>query len=187
MAGQCPMPKSAVCIPGGGPFMSARIDRNGAPAHPVEKSLGRGTRSCILGHVGAPPSADGGPTRGRVLVIDDEPAIGRVVGRSLSAEHDVTSVTRARDALARIGEGERFDVILCDLMMPELTGMDFFFELERSFPEQARRVIFLTGGAFTTTIADFVDKVANSRIDKPFDPHMLRRIVRERVAGGATA
>jgi CheY-like chemotaxis protein len=117
-----------------------------------------------------------------VLVLDDEPGIGRVVQRSLAADHDVTSVTEARAALDQIAGGERFDVILCDLMMPVVTGMDFLLELERTVPEQARAVIFLTGGVFTAKVAEFMDRVKNPRIDKPFDPQMLRKIVRQRVA-----
>ena len=119
--------------------------------------------------------------RGRVLVIDDEVLIGSVVRRALSRHHDVTVLTSAGDALARLRAGERFDVILCDLMMPEMTGMEFFEELSRSHPDVAARVIFLTGGAFTPRARAFLDGVENQRLDKPFDNQSLRVLVNEQV------
>ena len=60
--------------------------------------------------------------RARVLVIDDDQRLGTLVARMLAREHEVTVLTSARAALDRIAAGERFDVMLCDLMMPELTG-----------------------------------------------------------------
>ena len=69
-----------------------------------------------------------------MLVVDDEPALTRVLDRALSKHHDVDAVTSARDALARIEAGERFDVIVSDLMMPEMTGMALYEEIRRSRP-----------------------------------------------------
>ena len=88
--------------------------------------------------------------RGRILVVDDEPMLGTAVRRMLSAEHEVLAVTSARDAIERVFKGERFDIILCDLMMPEVTGMDLHAELVRFAPEQAEKMVFMTGGAFTS-------------------------------------
>ncbi len=70
-------------------------------------------------------------------------------------EHDVTLTTNAVDALMRIRNGETFDVILCDLMMPEMTGVDFYVELQKLAQDQAMRVVFLTGGAFTPQARGF--------------------------------
>jgi signal transduction histidine kinase len=107
--------------------------------------------------------------RARVLVVDDEIAIGRVLMRSLSRFHDVAMLTSGTEALARIASGERFDVILSDLMMPEVTGMEIYEELSRIAPDQAKRMVFLTGGAFTERARAFLDGVPNARIEKPFD------------------
>ena len=74
-----------------------------------------------------------------------------------------------------------FDVILSDLMMPEMTGMDFYDELERRFPDAARRMVFVSGGAFTPKANAFLDRVTNPRIDKPFDPRKVRDIVQQRL------
>jgi CheY-like chemotaxis protein len=116
--------------------------------------------------------------RGRVLVVDDEPAIGRAIQRWLQTEHDVTAVTAARDALSRIAAGEPFDAILCDITMPEMTGGELHDELTRVAPEMAERMVFLTGGAFTKDSMEFLARVKNPRIDKPFRVADLRAAVR---------
>lgn len=119
--------------------------------------------------------------RGRVLVVDDEPLVGQTIRRGLRTEHDVSVVQRARDAFALVTDGARFDVILCDLMMPDLTGMDLYAELLQTAPEQAERMVFLTGGAFTPRARQFLDQVENHRVEKPFDMTHLRAIVKDRV------
>jgi PAS domain S-box-containing protein len=113
----------------------------------------------------------------RVLVIDDEPLIGSMVERILSPACRVASVTRAREALVRLEAGEKFDVILCDLMMPEMTGMAFHEALSKAALFDPKRVIFVSGGAFTAPIQEFLDRTANPQIDKPFDAAALRRLV----------
>jgi DNA-binding NtrC family response regulator len=97
----------------------------------------------------------------------------------LSSEHDVVVRTRAADALDAIVKGDRFDAILCDLMMPNMTGMELHASLERVAPEQARRMIVLTGGAFTESAREFLDRVSLQRCDKPFEAPRLREIVRD--------
>ncbi len=121
--------------------------------------------------------------RGKILVVDDEPMIAKVVRRTLSAEHEVVGVGSADEALKRIGAGERFDVILCDLMMPQMTGMDLHAELSRVAPEQAERMIFLTGGAFTPRARAFLDQTPNQRIEKPFHVRHLRALINDRILG----
>ncbi len=117
--------------------------------------------------------------RGRVLVVDDEVALGRALGRSLSAHHDVTVVTSGAEALACIERAEWFDVILMDLMMPEMSGMELHERLERMRPEQAARVVFLTGGAFSTAAEEFLDRVPNPKVDKPIDVADLLALVED--------
>jgi PAS domain S-box-containing protein len=119
--------------------------------------------------------------RGRVLVVDDEPMICKTVRRTLEGEHEVTIASRVSDALAAITSGARFDVILCDLMMPELTGMDLHAELQRLAPDLAGQVIFLTGGAFTPRTREFLEHVSNERLEKPFEPGHLRSLVNARI------
>jgi DNA-binding NtrC family response regulator len=73
-------------------------------------------------------------------------------------------------------------VIVCDLMMPEVTGMDLYAELERSRPELVRRVVFMTGGALTARAREFLARVTNPRLEKPFDLERLRAIIAGLVA-----
>lgn len=116
--------------------------------------------------------------RGRVLVVDDEPQIVTILRRVLAKHHDVVAIGDASVALERLRAGERFDVILCDLMMPTISGMDLHRELSRTVPDQADRVIFMTGGAFSSGAAAFLDTVPNARIEKPFDLKNLLGLVR---------
>ena len=128
------------------------------------------------------------PTRscrvGRILTIDDEPMITRAVQRVIGAEHDVVSASSGEQALAMFREGARFDVILCDLMMPAVTGMDVYAELRRIAPEQADAMVFLTGGAFTAGAQHFLDTIANVRLEKPFESASLKALVNERMTAG---
>jgi CheY-like chemotaxis protein len=116
--------------------------------------------------------------RGRILVVDDETLVLRGVKRILCKEHDVVTLVAAQKALALCADGEKFDLIICDLMMPDMTGMDLHRELSRVAPEQANRMIFLTGGAFTTKARHFLSETPKEHIEKPFDPANLRAIVR---------
>jgi len=124
--------------------------------------------------------------RATVLVLDDEPAIGTVLRRFLR-DHDVTALTKATDALDLLASGRRFDVILSDLMMPGMSGMDFYDEVVRRFPDAAARVVFVSGGAFTAATNAFLDRITNERLDKPFDAKAVRELVqrfaRSRPAG----
>jgi nitrogen-specific signal transduction histidine kinase len=115
--------------------------------------------------------------RGRVLVVDDEPLVAGAVRRTLSAEHDVETEHACAGALARFARGERFDVVLCDVMMPNRTGVDFYNDLAALAPGETSKIVFLTGGAFVTTAREFLDSVPNLRIEKPFEPDALRRVV----------
>jgi len=117
------------------------------------------------------------PSRKRVLLIDDEHLVGAAVARALSADHAVDFVTDAQEALARIGAGEPYDVILCDLLMPVMTGMDLHAEVMRLDPCLARRFVFMTGGAFTPRGRAFLETVANPCLEKPIDIGRLRRVV----------
>jgi CheY-like chemotaxis protein len=115
--------------------------------------------------------------RGRVLVIDDEDALTHTVQRYLMQTHDVVALTSSRDALDLLEAGERFDVVLCDLMMPQITGMDVHAAIARMDPVQAARVVFLSGGAFTATARAFLETSTNPRLEKPFDLRVLGDLV----------
>ncbi len=109
----------------------------------------------------------------RVLVVDDEATFGSTVARMLDEDHEVVAETSARSALARIRDGQTFDVVLCDLMMPDITGMEFFGRLSEEAPHLAPRIIFITGGAFTGAAREFLESVPNLRLSKPFTKREL--------------
>jgi CheY-like chemotaxis protein len=119
--------------------------------------------------------------RARVLVIDDEPAVGRTIQRLLSSLHDVTVVTNGKLALELFDQGQVYDVILCDLTMPELSGMDVYAQVVMAHRELAPRFVFMTGGTFTPRSHDFIAGVPNQHIDKPFDLETMRSLVRARL------
>jgi PAS domain S-box-containing protein len=117
--------------------------------------------------------------RGRVLVIDDEDTLGQAIRRYLLQDHDVEAVGSARIALDLLVGGARFDVILCDLMMPQITGMELHANVAKLDPAQASRMVFVTGGAFTESARTFFETTNNPRIEKPFDLKTLRHLVNE--------
>ena len=135
----------------------------------------------------AEPAADSGPRgepeRASILVIDDEPLVRRAIERSLDKEHDVVSAATAAEALERLQNGERFDLILCDLMMPEMTGMEMAARLREDQPAMYERLVFLSGGAFTPEAAEFLRSVSNRFIEKPFLPEDLRRRIQQLLEG----
>lgn len=130
-----------------------------------------------------PASRSKGTTaRGRVLVVDDEVAIGKAIRRILAQEHDVTLESDARAALDRL-DHESFDVVFCDLMMPNMSGMDFFEQVTKRVPELAERIVFLTGGAFSPRSEEFLRASHNVCLSKPFSREAVTTVVRRMVAG----
>lgn len=115
--------------------------------------------------------------RGRVLAIDDDEAMNKTVRRVLRDHHEVATENTATAALARIARGERFDVIICDLVMPGMTGMDFYVSIRSVDAELASRIVFLTGGGFSEQVNDFLATCANVVLEKPFTVESLRSVV----------
>ncbi len=120
------------------------------------------------------------PPRGRVLIIDDDPLVGRSMARLLQAAHEVTVLTSPAEALARLQRGERWDAILCDLMMPELSGMDVEERLQKFAPDVLPRIVYLTGGAFTDRARKFLAE-GRPFLEKPVEAPALRARVAELV------
>jgi len=119
---------------------------------------------------------------GHVLIVDDEIAFANSLRRLLSNEHVVSIVPNVREALGRVKAGERYDVILCDLMMPEMTGADLHAALTKAAPDQAMRIIFITGGAFSPSSQRFLENVPNLCFEKPCDIQKLRSSIRQQIA-----
>lgn len=156
----------------------------------VDSVVGRGTRFSVslpatpAKPVAQPSNARGvepAARRGRVLVVDDDELSSTVVQRVLAPEHEIIVTADADEALQRLAQGEHFDVIISDLMMPVKTGVEFYAELSQRAPPLLERIIFLTGGAFTVKAREFLDRVSNPCLDKPFDTRRLRALVNERI------
>lgn len=142
----------------------------------VRSTVGRGTVFTVSLPVARPATekkataetSAAAPARARILLVDDESRLRLTIRRMLDARHEVVDLGSAREALDLVAGGERFDVILCDLMMPEMTGMDLHAELARLAPDQATKMAFVTGGAFSETVRAFLERVPNASIEKPF-------------------
>lgn len=167
-----------------GLFVCQRIVREHGGRIEVQSTLGKGSTFSVFLPIQVdeaqqakpvPSPVAGPPRRARVLVVDDEPLMARGLARILSREHDVSTLTSAREALKCLMETDSFDAVLCDLMMPEMTGVDLHRELERLKPEIARRVLFFTGGAFTPATHAFVERMADRCLEKPLDVTEVRR------------
>jgi CheY-like chemotaxis protein len=117
---------------------------------------------------------------GRLLLIDDEPLVLHVMQRMLRA-FDVCAMTDGAEAVRRYQAGD-FDLVLCDLMMPGFSGMDVHAAMTRLGPEHVARMVFVTGGAYTTEGAAFLATVTNPHLDKPFNSAQLRQLVESRIA-----
>jgi signal transduction histidine kinase len=138
--------------------------------------LARGVPATASQAASTPEAAPARPRR--LLVVDDEPLVSRAIARMLEPEGEVVLVERAREALERMRAGERFDAIVCDLMMPDLSGMALHAALHELDPAVAARMVFVTGGAFTEAAREFLDRVPNARLEKPLERAALREAVR---------
>jgi PAS domain S-box-containing protein len=163
---------------------SGDISAESEPGHGARFTVrvpAAGDRSEAHARGGTPRSSVESSVRGRVLIVDDEEAMVRMLQRMLSRYHEVVTASSGIEGRAILEGDEAFDLILCDLMMPEMTGMDLHrWLVERNFA-LAEQVVFLTGGAFTPRASDYLANVTNLRFEKPLNTAELQRIVMERV------
>ncbi|NUO48573.1 MAG: PAS domain S-box protein [Polyangiaceae bacterium] len=139
--------------------------------------LARGQREPL-----SPVPHDEAHRRASIVVIDDEPLVARALSKMLGAKHDVTVHTAPREALQRLLEGSAVEVVVCDLAMPELTGMELYARLCEARPEYRERFIFVTGGTTTQEAAAFVATVSAKTLPKPFDMVAIESAIRECLA-----
>ena len=122
------------------------------------------------------PAEEAAVVRGRVLVV--------VLRSILKKDHDVVVADSGRAAQALLVDDSAFDLVLCDLMMAGVSGVDFHRWLVEHYPRLARQLAFITGGVFTPEVSAYLRQVTNLRIDKPFDTKKLRLLVNELVRAG---
>jgi len=118
--------------------------------------------------------------RGRILLIDDDAGFLKALCRILS-DHETVAVQDARDALELLAR-EPFDIIFSDIMMPAMSGPEFYEQLLSVQPEAAGRVVFLTGGALSNHTRDFLGAIANTCLEKPISVAELRAFVAQLLA-----
>ena len=107
--------------------------------------------------------------RRRVLLVDDEPHLLKALQRMISQHHDVSIALGGQTAIDILKDKE-FDLVISDVMMPEVDGIDLYHHIARSKPGAEKRIVFVTGGVFTTRVQDFLASIPNRRIQKPFTP-----------------
>ncbi|HXU80305.1 MAG TPA: ATP-binding protein [Polyangia bacterium] len=115
------------------------------------------------------------PAPQSVLIVDDEPRVGLMLKRLLDRDYTVTTVTNIADAQKLFAEGRAFDAILCDLMMPDGTGMDLHARLRQQGSPMAERMLFVTGGAFTPAAEEFLKRPDIRHLEKPITFDQLRQ------------
>jgi len=121
--------------------------------------------------------------RRRVLIVDDEPRVAQALERMLQPDYDLTLVSCGATAIEHITAGTRYDAIITDVMMPNMTGVELFDRLELVAPEQASRVIFLTGGVFTPQTQTRLEAAGNPQLQKPVGTEELRTCVARLLTG----
>jgi CheY-like chemotaxis protein len=119
--------------------------------------------------------------RGRILVVDDEEGMRSAIVRMLKRHHDVSTVVTGKEGRALLARDKRFDIIFCDLMMPEMSGMDLHAWLAAEDARLAEQIVFITGGAFTPGASAYLARVGNQCIEKPLDPTSFKKMTDELV------
>lgn len=122
----------------------------------------------------------------RVLIIDDEPPMLRVISRLLGRDHEVTAVGDAESALRIFRHDTSFDVVLCDVWLPMMDGMALFRRVAEKFPALVPRFVLMTGD-LGEAVEELVERTRVGLLMKPFEPHTLLEVVNRRAHSSATA
>jgi CheY-like chemotaxis protein len=115
--------------------------------------------------------------RARILVIDDERAVRDLISDALSIEgHEVFTAENGKEGLDLIGQ-YRFDLVFCDLRMPEMDGQGLYEEVQRDQPQVLKRIVFVTAQANSADYGPFLRETGIPVIEKPFTLSQLRQAV----------
>jgi len=124
-------------------------------------------------------------SRARILIIDDEPLLGQTLRFAFQDKHDVEVASSGREALERLGADSDFDLVLCDLMMPDVTGEHVYRAVSERAPGLLPRFVFMTGGAFTERAQEFLAQFAGRQLEKPFNIDEVELLLSELSVGAA--
>ncbi len=119
----------------------------------------------------------------RVLVVDDEPLVLQVLTRALARNWKVSCAVNGEQALSELRRRDH-DLVVCDLMMPQLSGMALAERIEAFSPALRQRMVFLTGGAVTQEAQEFLAKPGVVHLMKPIDLGALDAVLREVASRG---
>jgi nitrogen fixation/metabolism regulation signal transduction histidine kinase len=157
----------------------------------VESDVGKGARFVVrlpvadvregARETSASESMRVAAAHGRILVVDDENSIRAALKRLLGNAHDVVTASSGEEGQAILEKDESFDLVLCDVMMQGMSGMDLHKWLVKRNRALARQMVFITGGAFTPKASEYLSRVGNLKLEKPFDLTNLKRLVTELV------
>ena len=115
--------------------------------------------------------------RARILVVDDERAVRDLISDALSIEgHEIHTAANGKDALQLIGQ-HRYDLVFCDLRMPEMDGQALYEEIQRDHPQVLKRIVFVTAQANSADYGPFLRSTGIPVIEKPFTLTQLRQAV----------
>ena len=143
----------------------------------VDSQVGKGTTFKIMLQISAsgsmkavslsPPSSDRHAIARRILVIDDDVQVSRSIARILKSKHEVTIIESPKEALITL-KNKEFDVILCDVMMPEMNGLELHRRIRETSQHLASRFVFITGGAFALDAQAELEELSHRCVRKPF-------------------
>jgi CheY-like chemotaxis protein len=158
----------------------------------IERASPRGTTATVRLPRAAPPSLSApavAPSArfagAKILVIDDQPNVVTTL-RLLLDECAVTGALSASEAYAELAK-RRFDLVLCDIVMPDVNGVGIFNRLEETAPEVLPRLVFMTGGSTMPEISSFLSRIPNRCLQKPFTEEELRRAIASTLAAAPAA
>lgn len=140
--------------------------------------------------VAAEPNRDSRPisevpaTRSRLLIVDDDAMVLSALRRRLRRRYDTVTALGGVEALTLLSEDSNFDSIICDLMMPEVDGKCFYDTIKEAHPQLADRIVFMSGGAFTSRLRKFAASVSNPVLQKPVTREELQAVLERRRADG---
>jgi CheY-like chemotaxis protein len=119
------------------------------------------------------------PKQARILVIDDEPLLGQTLSYAFAGRYDVVVTMGGREALDMLAKDTNFDLILCDLTMPQVSGAMVYEAVERDYPQLVPHFVFMTGGIFTDASSRFMSRYRGLQLEKPFNIDDIDQLLTE--------